>query len=142
MEPKNLISNGRDLASVRRVYGEPYEKNGVTVIPAATVTGIGGSGDSNEDRSTDSNRDRAFGLTARPSGAWIVEEGRVTWKPAVDVNRIVFGGQIIALAAIIVTGRILKPHPKSRHSGFELVHGVIKLGSALVRRSQAARRPK
>jgi len=45
-------------------------------------------------------------MVARPSGAWIVENGEVTWKPAIDVNRIVLGGQIIAMTAIIFAGRI------------------------------------
>ena len=37
MELQELISGARDAVSVKRVYGEPYEKNGLTVIPAATV---------------------------------------------------------------------------------------------------------
>ena len=38
-----MISGARDVVSVKRVYGEPYEKNGLTVIPAATVHGGGGA---------------------------------------------------------------------------------------------------
>ena len=67
-----------------------------------------------------------FGLMARPSGAWIVEDGEVTWKPAIDVNRIVLGGQIIALAAILVTGRILLAQSRRRHSLLELVPRLPK----------------
>ena len=44
MELQELISGARDAVSVKRVYGEPYEKNGLTVIPAATVRGGGGGG--------------------------------------------------------------------------------------------------
>ena len=44
---------------------------------------------------------------ARPSGAWVIEGDDVTWKPAVDVNRIVLGGQIVGLVAILVAGRVL-----------------------------------
>ena len=44
MELQELISGARDVVSVKRVYGEPYEKNGLTVIPAATVRGGGGGG--------------------------------------------------------------------------------------------------
>ena len=58
---------------------------------------------------------------ARPSGAWILEDGHATWKPAVDVNRIVLGGQAIALAAIFVTGRILLAHTRRRRALLELV---------------------
>ena len=61
-----------------------------------------------------------FGVNARPSGAWIIEGDTVTWKPAVDVNRIVLGGQLVALAAILVTGRILATHARRRHPVLEL----------------------
>ena len=44
MELQELISGARDAVSVKRVYGDPYEKNGLTVIPAATVRGGGGGG--------------------------------------------------------------------------------------------------
>ncbi len=82
------------------------------MIPAATVAGIGGGG---KDDGSESGAGSGFGLAARPSGAWMVEEGEVTWKPAVDVNRIVLGGQIIALGAILVAGRILVTH-SGRHA--------------------------
>jgi uncharacterized spore protein YtfJ len=44
MEVQELITQARDAMSVRRIFGEPYEKNGVTVIPAARVQGGGGEG--------------------------------------------------------------------------------------------------
>ncbi len=126
MELQELISGARDAVSVKRVYGEPYEKNGLTVIPAATVRG-GGGGGMGDHEGTDSGGGGGFGLMARPSGAWIVEDGRATWKPAVDVNRIVLGGQAIALAAILVTGRILLAHTRRRHSLLELVPELPRL---------------
>ena len=106
--------------SVKRVYGEPYEKNGLTVIPAATVRGGGGVG-MGDDEDGESGKGAGFGLMARPSGAWIIEDGRATWRPAIDVNRIVLGGQVIALTAILVTGRVLLAHSRRRHSLLELV---------------------
>jgi len=54
-----------------------------------------------------------FGLIGRPSGAWIIEDGRAAWRPAIDVNRIVLGGQVIALAAILVAGRVLLARSRS-----------------------------
>ncbi len=103
---QELIEGARDLITVKRVYGEPYEKNGLTVIPAAAVRGGGGGGGGQQgDESAGSGG--GFGIMARPSGAWIIEDGNATWKPAVDVNRVILGGQIVALAAILVAGRIL-----------------------------------
>ena len=113
MEVKEMISGARDALSVKRVYGDPYVTNGLTVIPAATVRGGigGGIGDHEDGESSGSG---AFGLTARPTGAWIIEDGRAAWKPAIDVNRVVLGAQAIALAAIVVTGRILLAHSRPR----------------------------
>jgi uncharacterized spore protein YtfJ len=103
---QDLLDGVRDMVTVKRVYGEPYEKNGVTVIPAAAVRGGGGGG---EGRRTDdeSGVGGGFGVMARPSGAWVIEGNEVTWKPAVDVNRVILGGQVVGLVAILVAGRVL-----------------------------------
>jgi uncharacterized spore protein YtfJ len=110
MEPTSLdgvIQGVRDLVTVRRVYGDPYEKDGLTVIPAASVRGGGGGGEGRGKGGDESGSGGGFGVLAHPSGAWIIEGDDVTWKPAVDVNRIVLGGQIVGLVAILVAGRVL-----------------------------------
>jgi uncharacterized spore protein YtfJ len=104
---EEVIEGARDLITVKRVYGDPYEKNGLTVIPAAAVRGGGGGGGGKQGDGA-SGSGGGFGVMARPSGAWIIEDGEVTWKPAVDVNKVVLGGQIVALVAILVAGRILR----------------------------------
>jgi uncharacterized spore protein YtfJ len=38
------IEQARDAMTVKRVFGEPYEKDGLTIIPAATVLGGAGGG--------------------------------------------------------------------------------------------------
>jgi uncharacterized spore protein YtfJ len=113
MQVEELLAGAREVVSVKRVYGDPYEKNGLTVIPAATVRG-GGGGGMGDNEAGESGGGGGFGMVARPSGAWIVEDGEVTWKPAIDVNRIVLGGQIIAMTAIIVAGRILLARSRRR----------------------------
>jgi uncharacterized spore protein YtfJ len=120
MQVEELISSARDVVSVKRVYGDPYEKNGLTVIPAATVRG-GGGGGSGESEGGEPQAGGGFGMVARPSGAWIIEDGDATWKPAIDVNRIVLGGQVIAMTAIIVTGRILVARSRRRRSLLKVV---------------------
>ena len=112
MQLEELISGAREVVSAKDVYGPPYEKNGLTVIPAAAVRGGGGAG-RGDGEGGESGAGGGFGLTARPSGAWIVEDGRVQWRPAFDLNRIVLGGQVVALAAVLVAGRVLlarSPH--------------------------------
>ncbi len=81
------------LTGAQRVFGEPYEKDDVTVIPAMSVRAGGGFG-------TGTGKDGegeggGGGLTARPVGAYVIRDGEVRWEPAMDVNRIVVGGQIL-----------------------------------------------
>ena len=129
-----MTSAARHVMSVKRVYGEPYEKNGLTIIPAAIVGGVaGGAGG---DQTVDESGERAFGLMARPSGAWILQGDQVTWKPAIDVNRIVLGGQIIAFTAIFMAGRILL----ARSSGSRSTPSLVRTAVGLLGRSLLARR--
>ena len=44
MQVDEIMSQARDSLGSKRVFGEPYEKNGVTVIPAAKVMGGAGGG--------------------------------------------------------------------------------------------------
>ena len=141
MEFQELISGAQDVASVRRVYGDPYEKNGLTVIPAATVRG-GGGGGLGHDEAGESGRGGGFGLMARPSGAWIIEDGSAAWRPAIDVNRIVLGGQVVALTAILVTGRILMAHSRRRHSLLDLISLASLISRVPTRRPSRRRMPK
>ena len=39
MELDKVLNSARDAITVKRVYAEPYEKDGITVIPAAAVRG-------------------------------------------------------------------------------------------------------
>jgi uncharacterized spore protein YtfJ len=133
MDAQEMISGARDAVSVKRVYGDPYEKNGLTVIPAATVRG-GGGGGSGENQGGDTGGGGGFGLAARPAGAWIIEGDQVNWKPAVDVNRVVLGAQAIALTAIVVTGRILLAHSRRRNRLLDLV-SLVPLTARLRRRA-------
>jgi len=135
-EKREVTSAARHVMSVKRVYGEPYEKNGLTIIPAAIVGGVaGGAGG---DQTVDQSGERAFGLMARPSGAWILQGDQVTWKPAIDVNRIVLGGQIIAFTAIFMAGRILLARSTGSRSKPSLVSTAVGvLGRSLRARGQS-----
>ena len=101
MDFMETISGARDAITVKRVYGEPYERNGVAVIPAAEVLGGGGGGAGDEpDGRTGGGG--GFGLRARPVGAYVIRGEQVSWEPAVDLSRAILGGQILALAALLV----------------------------------------
>jgi uncharacterized spore protein YtfJ len=95
MKVTETLQRAQDAMSVRRVFGEPWEKNGVTIIPVAKVAGGGGGGEDNQ-----SNGGAGFGLTSRPVGALVIKDGKVSWRPALDLNRVIVGCQLIAAAAI------------------------------------------
>jgi uncharacterized spore protein YtfJ len=82
-----ILGGARDAMSVKRVFGDPIESDGVTIVPVAKVGGGGGGG------GDDTNSGGAgFGLTARPVGAYVIKDGEVTWKPAIDPVRIILAG--------------------------------------------------
>lgn len=106
MNTKDVIDQARDAMSVRQVFGEPVEKNGVTVIPAAKVIGGGGGGEGTSGEEQGSGK--GFGLVARPVGAYVLRGEELSWQPAVDVNRLILGGQIVAVIALLVLRAIVK----------------------------------
>jgi uncharacterized spore protein YtfJ len=87
----------------KQVFGEPIERDGVIYLPAAKVRGGGGGGGD-----TDGNGGGGFGLTARPAGMYVIRDGNAEWKPALDLNRVILGGQIVAIVALLVLRSILK----------------------------------
>lgn len=88
------LERARDAMTVRRVYGDPVERDGVIVIPAAKVRGGGGGGGDAQ-----GNGGGGFGLSATPAGAFVIKDGDVRWQAAVDVNRIAFWGSMVAIVA-------------------------------------------
>jgi uncharacterized spore protein YtfJ len=118
-----IVDQAREAVTARRVVAEPYERDGVAVVPVAVVLGgVGGGGadavspsdaargaQGSPDGQTSPRRQRGgagggYGLVAWPVGAYVVAEGKVSWQPAVNVNLIVLGGQIVALTAVLVGG--------------------------------------
>ena len=83
VEVMETIRGAQDSLTVKRVFGEAYEKDGVTVIPSAFVAGGGGGG---ADQSAGGS---GFGLAAFPVGAYVIKDGNVSWQPAVNVNFLV-----------------------------------------------------
>lgn len=107
MDAMEMISAARDAITVKRVYGEPYERDGVVVIPAAAVQG-GGGGGGGEDPDGRPGGGGGFGLRARPVGAFVIRGEQVSWEPALDLSRIVLGGQLLALAALLAWRSIVR----------------------------------
>jgi uncharacterized spore protein YtfJ len=99
-----------DGASAGRVFGEPISHAGVIVLPAAKVSGGagGGTGPAEEGREP-GGTGGGFGMSAKALGVFVIrEDGKVQWQPAMDINRIIMGGLIVALTALLVLRAVIK----------------------------------
>ncbi len=102
------IKGTRDALTVKRVFGDAYEVDGVTIIPVARVAGGagGGAGEGSDEESTGQGRGfgSGFGLGVEPVGVYEVRDGVVEWTPTFDINRVIDRGQMLAgLLAVCAT---------------------------------------
>lgn len=118
MKLDEILEQARDTLTVRRVYGEPIEREGFLVVPAAAVSGGagggGGEGQVAEGAPPGTGFGGGWGGSARPVGAFVIREGKVRWEPAVDVGRVVLGGQIVAVVGLLVLGWVLRTRRRHR----------------------------
>jgi uncharacterized spore protein YtfJ len=112
MEATDVIAHAQDSLTVRRVFGEPITADGVTVIPAARLGGGGGAGsgtgEPDGERPAGSGNGGGYGLGVVPVGALVIRDGGVSWRPAVDVNKVILGGQLVAVVALLTLRSYLK----------------------------------
>ncbi len=114
MDVQELLGQVADHLSVKRAFGTAYEKNDSLVIPVALVAGGGGGGGSTSrssavdsshdgdmergDRATETEAESSggsgggFGGLVMPAGAYVVENERVRWVPAVNANLLIIVG--------------------------------------------------
>lgn len=102
-----VIAEARDSLTAGRVYGEPYEADGITLIPAAAVRGGGGGGEG-DDGGSGSGSGAGFGMIARPVGAYQIKDGEVSWIPAADTTRVIILSQLVVVVALLVLRSILR----------------------------------
>jgi uncharacterized spore protein YtfJ len=107
-----FIERARDVLTVKRVFGDPIERDGVTVIPAAKVRGGGGGGSGSGPNGEGGGG--GFGVSASPAGAYVIKGGSVRWEPALDLSRTIFMGQIVAIVALLTARSIVKAVMKRR----------------------------
>jgi uncharacterized spore protein YtfJ len=114
MDVRGILATAQDAMSVKRVFGEPFAKNEVTIIPAARVWGGAGGGLQDRRGSVPGGQGGGFGIRAKPAGAYVVRGENVRWVPAVDANQIVAGFQALALVVFLVRRRRHRGRPGHR----------------------------
>lgn len=109
MDVMEMVEHATDATTVKRVFGEPITQNGVTVIPAARIGGGGGGGGGKQEgERPGEGSGGGFGIEGKPTGVFVIKDGDVSWRPAIDVNRVVLGGQIVAIVALLTIRTIAK----------------------------------
>jgi uncharacterized spore protein YtfJ len=118
-----LLETLRDMvdgATASRVFGTPITQDGSIVLPVAKVaggagggTGTGGmAGGAGADAGTDgregSGTGGGVGLSATALGVFVIRDGKVSWQPALDLNRDILGGQVGAPAALLVVAALIR----------------------------------
>jgi hypothetical protein len=88
MDAKEILAQAHDVAAIKRVFGEPIEREGSTVVPVAAIW--------------------CFGLVVRPIGVYRIKGEEVEWQPAVDATMIALGGQLVGIVALLVLRSVLK----------------------------------
>jgi len=107
MKVTDVLAAATDSMKATRVFAEPVERNGTTLIAAATVSGGSGAGEGSDNEGQQGSGG-GFGLGAKPVGAFVIKDGQVNWQPAVDVNRLMLIVGIVTVTALIVGARIVR----------------------------------
>jgi uncharacterized spore protein YtfJ len=110
MKVNELLAQSREALTVGRVFGEPIERDGITIIPVASVAGAGGGGEGSggDGERRGDGGGSGYALRAHPTGVYAIKDGQVSWHPAVNVNRIVAGGQAVAIALFLAIWAIVR----------------------------------
>jgi len=122
MDVHEVLNHARDAMTVKRVFGDPYEKEGVVVIPVANVMGGAGAGggpgvgaqpaSAGEEAVGEGTRDSGYGmgygLRATPAGVYVIKGGEVEWKPALDMNRLTLQRAGVTIAALLILRSVIR----------------------------------
>lgn len=122
-DPASLTNAANDSITVRRVFGEAYERAGTLVIPVARVWGATGSGagggemavphhgetgavesEKGNERSASEGHGGGGGYAThvKAVGVFVVDDTGTHWQPTLDVNRVILGGQLVGAFVVSV----------------------------------------
>jgi len=115
-DPASVTRAVNDTMNVRRVFGEAYERDGVLVIPVARVWGATGSGAGSGEMGAAGDTEHTpsgpgrhgggggggggYGVHVKAVGVYVVDEAGAHWRPTLDLNRVILGGQLVGAVAL------------------------------------------
>ena len=108
----DLVGGLMEASTVKRVFGAPVERDGVVIIPVATVRGAFGGGEGEPPGGADGPGPKNWGgggaWSAAPAGVYELKDGTVTWVPAVDANRTILLGCLTGIVSLLVIRSIVR----------------------------------
>jgi uncharacterized spore protein YtfJ len=117
MNANEILEQARDTFTVRRVFGEPIERDGLVLVPVAAVQGGAGAGSGEghqaEDAPASTGSGGGWGGTARPVGVYVIDHGKVRWEPTIDVGRVILGAQVVMVVGLLVLRSVLRARRRS-----------------------------
>ena len=114
MDFEEFVTEAREVLTVRRVFGEPFEKNGMTVIPVARVRGGAGGGGGEGPDGTGKGSGSGMAISAGPVGVYVIHGDELKWQPALDLNRAIAGGQLVVIVALLTIRSVVKARSKRK----------------------------
>ena len=84
MNVEQVLQRSGEMMSAGRVFGQPVERDGVTLVPVAWVVGGGGGGVGGPPESPGDGA--GFGLVSIPIGAYVIKNGEARFVPTYDVG--------------------------------------------------------
>jgi len=123
MDIHEVLNHARDAMTVKRVFGDPYERRtgrrdspwptswvgrALAAVPvsrtsqrASTRTPVG-------EGARDASYGLGYGLRVSPAGVYVIKAGEVEWKPALDMNRASLQRAGVAIVALCVLRSIIR----------------------------------
>jgi len=80
---EKTIEEAQAAMTVKRAFGEPFQANGLTIVPTARVAGGAGGGGG---KTGDKGFGTGFGLLSQPMGVYVIDEHDAHWVPASTPN--------------------------------------------------------
>lgn len=97
MTTNEILDRMSAAVAAHGVFAPATEQDGVTVIPAARVRG-GGGGGGGQKQGEEDGEGGGFGVYASPAGALVIDGRDIRWKVPFDLNRAIWGGQLVGIA--------------------------------------------
>jgi uncharacterized spore protein YtfJ len=117
MALREFVGGLNEGSTVRRIFGDPIEKDGVLIVPVATLGGGVGGGEGPSAKGAGDAEGKAAApmawggggmWSARPAGVYVLKNGEVSWIPAVDQNRTILLSLLTGIASLLVLRSVVR----------------------------------